>query len=242
MLQLTQSENEDESLKKTQAAGKGDESGNGMVVVSPGAPSSASSGKRKKETVYRKACEVCGLLNLETSEMLRDHLSSHLEDGSRVCPIPTCKKMMGSVGSLKKHLLASHHRLEKAGHTSSIEMVPDMIFALPQGTMLECFECEERFSNAVALDCHFRKHLMEEFPRECCLLIKDDPCNFTAQTQDDMARHIILQHYELRSRVQRLWQHAGQSRMSAFFRHRLWARELLFAGCLKMIFAGTRAW
>ncbi len=125
---------------------------------------------------------------------------------------------------LSKHLLVGHHRVDKTNQQLPAAMSPDVNFVIPKGVMLECFECEERFREANDVDVHIRKHMTKKYPRDCNLVIGVDshPCTFKgksdlilffplffffflrarpflASTQDDMARHILLAHYELQA-------------------------------------------
>jgi hypothetical protein len=77
------------------------------------------------------------------------------------------------------HLTMAHHSVTP-DPMERIAMSPDADFVIPPGTMLECFECSERFTNAVDLDVHIRRHMIKLYPRDCNLVLGSDgaSCNF----------------------------------------------------------------
>ncbi len=155
-------------------------------------PSVPKRRRRSKMQGFRQACEVCGLHAMDTVEKLRAHLKTHIKMGSRTCPIPTCNQALKSAAGLSRHLLLSHHRLEQ---DSQAALFPDVKFVIPPRVILECFHCDAQFGDADELDMHIRKHMGQKYPRECNL----EECRFLASTQDDMARHVIVSHYQLQA-------------------------------------------
>jgi hypothetical protein len=79
------------------------------------------------------------------------------------------------------HLMVEHHQVlaDDMNGLRSI-MSPDADFVIPFGTMLECFECNERFNNVVDLDVHIRRHMIRLYPRQCNLVLGAEgaACNF----------------------------------------------------------------
>jgi hypothetical protein len=156
-------------------------------------PSMPKRQRQSKPQGFRQACEVCGRHGMYAVEKLRAHLKTHIKEGSRTCPIPTCSKMLKNAAGLFRHLLLSHHRLECDRQGGAL--FPDVKFVIPPGVILECFQCDARFGDSDELDAHIRKHMSQKCPRECNL----DECIFNASTQDDMARHVIAFHYQLQA-------------------------------------------
>ncbi len=165
-------------------------------------PSMSNKRRRQGKMSYREACEVCGRHGLDTLEKLRAHLKTHLKDGARTCPIPTCKQVLKNTAGLLRHILVCHHGVERTvGELAPTLLSPDVNLVVPRGVTLGCFGCDARFNDADALDVHIRKHLNNKYPRECNLVMGPEltACLFKAATQDDMARHIVLSHYQVQA-------------------------------------------
>ncbi len=163
----------------------------------PGIPSKRH---RRGLMSYRQACEVCGLVGMDTLEKLRAHIKTHVKNPSRTCPVPTCKQVLKSNAGLLRHILVGHHRMDRSsGEQVSVPLVPDVNFSVPPGLTLECFGCKRGFTNADELDGHIRKHLAKVYPQECNMMVGSNStaCRYQAATQDEMARHVILFHYKL---------------------------------------------
>merc|ERR1711964_147807 len=127
-------------------------------------------------------------------------MGSHIaagRSGDFVCPITACSVSFGNRNAAARHLLESHHQLDRA---KKLSLNPEPDFLRPPGLMMECWECSQDFKEPEELVDHFNEHLPAEYPNVCMLQLPNGTdCSYNADAMDEMIRHILVAHYELGS-------------------------------------------